>query len=239
MNHLLNILREEKETQNRGGIYHKIQIEMTYNSNRMEGSMISREQTESMYDSNTIDVTTEPLKVDDIVETANHFRCIDYVIDNVKKPLKEDFIKELHYMLKNGTSDSRKDWFSVGDYKQRPNKAGKFDATLPENVTEEMSDLLRSYGREKKKSLAQLLEYHYRFETIHPFQDGNGRVGRLILLKECLRNNIVPFIINDDYKWYYYRGLREWEGEKGYLTDTCLAAQDRFKSYLDYYKIDY
>lgn len=236
---LLDILQREKKALLSGGIYHKVQIELTYNSNHIEGSRLTHDQTRYIFETNTIGVTSDNLNVDDIVETSNHFRCIDLVIENATSILTEGFIKELHRVLKNGTSDSRQSWFAVGDYKKLPNEVGGKDTTLPENVAVEMKSLLSSYNAEKEKTLEEILDFHYRFERIHPFQDGNGRVGRLILFKECLRNNIVPFIIDEELKMFYYRGLSEWTLERGYLTDTCLAAQDKFKRYLDYFKIPY
>lgn len=236
---LLNILQREKEASLSGGIYHKIQIELTYNSNHIEGSRLTHDQTRYIFETNTIGMTNEHINVDDIVETSNHFRCIDLVIDNASNLLTEGFIKELHRILKNGTSDSRQSWFAVGDYKKLPNEVGGRDTTAPEDVAKEMKALLAHYHAKKEKTFAEILDFHYRFERIHPFQDGNGRVGRLILFKECLRNNIVPFIIDDELKMFYYRGLSEWTRERGYLTDTCLAAQDKFKRYLDYFKIPY
>ena len=236
---LLDILQREKNTSLPGGIYHKVQIELTYNSNHIEGSRLTHDQTRYIFETNTIGVTNDNVNVDDIVETSNHFSCIDLVIENATNILTEGFIKELHRVLKNGTSDSRQSWFAVGDYKKLPNEVGGRDTTLPEDVSAEMKSLMASYNAEKKKTFEDILDFHYRFERIHPFQDGNGRVGRLILFKECLRNNIVPFIIDEELKMFYYRGLSEWSRERGYLTDTCLAAQDKFKRYLDYFKIQY
>jgi Fic family protein len=236
---LLDILRREKNASLSGGIYHKIQIELTYNSNHIEGSRLTHDQTRYIFETNTIGITDKTVNVDDIVETSNHFRCIDLVIENAEATLNESFIKELHRILKNGTSDSRLSWFVVGGYKKLPNEVGGRDTTLPENVPNEMRELLLSYNKTKEKPFEEILDFHYRFERIHPFQDGNGRVGRLIIFKECLRNNIVPFIIDEELKMFYYRGLSEWSRERGYLTDTCLTAQDKFKKYLDYFKILY
>ena len=236
---LLDILLREKNASLSGGIYHKVQIELTYNSNHIEGSRLTHDQTRYIFETNTIGATNDNVNVDDIVETSNHFRCIDLVIENATSMLTEGFIKELHRVLKNGTSDSRQSWFAVGDYKKLPNEVGGRDTTLPEDVASEMKALLANYNATKEKTLEEILDFHYRFERIHPFQDGNGRVGRLILFKECLRNNIVPFIIDEELKMFYYRGLTEWSRERGYLTDTCLAAQDAFKGYLDYFKIAY
>lgn len=236
---LLDILQREKKNRYSGGIYHKTQIDLTYNSNHIEGSRLTHDQTRYIFDTNTIGVENEVLNVDDVIETANHFRCIDMIIDNAKATLTEKFIKDLHLILKNGTSDSRKDWFSVGDYKKMPNEVGGMVTALPEEVADRMKALLTEYNNKKEKTLEDILDFHVKFEIIHPFQDGNGRVGRLIIFKECLKYNIVPFIIEDQLKMFYYRGLKEWKNEKGYLTDICLTAQDQYKSYLDYFKIVY
>ncbi len=233
---LLSFLKAEKKAKLHGGIYHKIQIDLTYNSNHIEGSRLTHDQTRYIFETNTIGIT-ESVKVDDIVETATHFKCIDMIIDSATYALSESFIKQLHMVLKSGTTDSRLDWFAVGDYKKVPNEVGGKDTTAPENVAKEMKALIADYNNFKEKSFDDLLDFHYRFESIHPFQDGNGRVGRLILFKECLRNGIVPFIISDDLKMFYYRGLKNWKDERGYLRDTCLTAQDRFKVVLDYFKI--
>lgn len=236
---LLDILQEEKSSGYSGGIYHKTQIELTYNSNHIEGSSLTHEQTRYIFETNTIGVEDGSLNVDDVIETANHFRLVSLIIDNAKSVLTEEFIKKLHLLLKNGTSDSRKDWFAVGDYKKLPNEVGGMNTTLPEDVPKKMKELLDEYNAKEEKSLDDVLDFHVKFEKIHPFQDGNGRVGRLIMFKECLKYNIVPFIIEDDLKMFYYRGLAEWKTEKGYLRDTCLTAQDRYKAYLDYFRIGY
>lgn len=236
---LLKILQEEKASKYSGGIYHKTQIELTYNSNHIEGSRLTHDQTRYIFETNTIGVENEVLNVDDVIETANHFRCIDMMIDDAKTALTEKLIKELHLTLKSGTSDSRKDWFAVGDYKKMPNEVGGMTTALPEEVAEKMKILLKEYNGKEKKNFEDILDFHVKFERIHPFQDGNGRVGRLIMFKECLKYNIVPFIIEDDLKMFYYRGLKEWDHEKGYLTDTCLTAQDKYKAYLEYFKIAY
>ena len=236
---LLDILHEQKSRRYSGGIYHKTQIELTYNSNHMEGSRLTHDQTRYIFETNTVGVEKEVLNVDDLIETANHFRCIDMIIDNAKAPLTEKLIKELHLVLKNGTSDFRKDWFAVGAYKKMPNEVGGMDTALPEKVAEKMKALLAEYNRKDEKTFEDILDFHVQFERIHPFQNGNGRVGRLIMFKECLKYNIVPFIIEDDLKMFYYRGLKEWNNEKGYLKDTCLTAQDKYKAYLDYFRIDY
>lgn len=236
---LLEVLKEEKAGKVKGGIYHKVQIELTYNSNHIEGSGLTHDQTRYIYETNTIGMENGAVNVDDIVETANHFKCIDMVIDAAGQQLKETFIKQLHQTLKNGTSDSRKEWFAVGAYKRLPNEVGGQETTLPEEVAGEVKELLAAYNRQKSKTLEEVIGFHAAFEAIHPFQDGNGRVGRLILFKECLRNNIVPFIIDEELKMFYYRGLHRWKSERGYLMDTCLAAQDKFKKYLDYFRVSY
>ena len=236
---LLDILLDEKTNKYSGGIYHKTQIDLTYNSNHMEGSRLTHDQTRYIFETNTIGIEKEVLNVDDVIETANHFRCIDMIIDNAKATLTENFIKKLHLVLKNGTSDSRKDWFVVGDYKKLPNEVGGMETALPEEVADRMKKLLSEYNNQEEKTLEDILNFHVKFECIHPFQDGNGRVGRLIMFKECLKYNIVPFIIEDNLKLFYYRGLKEWDNEKGYLTDTCLTAQEKYKAYLDYFRIKY
>ena len=236
---LLDILREQKEGKYSGGIYHRTQIDLTYNSNHMEGSRLTRNQTRYIFETNTVGVENEVLNVDDVIETVNHFHCIDLVIDHADDILSEKFIKELHLTLKNGTSDSRKDWFAVGEYKKIPNEVGGMDTALPEEVADKMKTLLKEYNVIKEKTLEDILDFHVKFERIHPFQDGNGRVGRLIMFKECLKHNIVPFIIEDNLKLFYYRGLKEWDNEKGYLTDTCLTAQNKYKAYLNYFRIAY
>ncbi len=235
---LLAVLKDERESHISGGIYHKVQIELTYNSNHMEGSRLTHDQTRYIYETNTLGIENESVRVDDIVETVNHFRCIDYIIEHANNQLTENMVKKLHYMLKNGTTDSRKDWFAVGEYKKLPNEVGGMETCEPAKVGEEMGKLLEDYRSKEMHSFDDLLEFHYRFEKIHPFQDGNGRVGRLILFKECLKNGIVPFIIEDNLKMYYYRGLNEWRREKGFLRDTCLTAQDRFRTYMDYFNIE-
>ena len=236
---LLAILQEEKASKYSGGIYHKTQIDLTYNSNHMEGSRLTHDQTRFIFETNTIGIENEVVNVDDIIETTNHFRCIDMIIDHVKTELNEKFIKELHFILKSGTSDSKKDWFAVGDYKKFPNEVGNMKTPLPEEVDNLMKDLLKEYNSKKEKTFEDILDFHVQFERIHPFQDGNGRIGRLIMFKECLKYNIVPFIIEDNLKMFYYRGLKEWNNEKGYLVDTCLTAQDKYKAYLDYFRINY
>lgn len=238
-NSLLEVLKEEKKRKYSGGIYHKTQIDFTFNSNHMEGSCLTHEQTRYIFETNTIGVENQAVNVDDIIETSNHFRCIDIVIEEAHLPLSEQFIKKLHYILKSGTSDSRNEWFAVGDYKKMPNEVGGMQTVMPENVEIAMRKLLLEYNQIEEKTFQDILEFHVNFERIHPFQNGNGRVGRLIMFKECLRNHIVPFLIEDNLKMFYYRGLKEWDRERGYLTDTCLSAQDRYKAYLDYFRISY
>ncbi|MGN1103962.1 MAG: Fic family protein [Candidatus Coproplasma sp.] len=236
---LLEVLLAEKRAKLSGGIYHLIQVELTYNSNHIEGSRLTHDQTRYIFETNTIGIESEAVKVDDIVETANHFKCVDLIIENARKPITEAFIKELHRTLKSGTTDARQDWFAVGDYKRLPNTVGNMYTAQPEEVAEKIKALLFEYNAKKEKTFDDLLDFHYKFECIHPFQDGNGRIGRLLLFKDCLKYNIVPFIIDEELKLFYYRGLKEWTDERGYLRDTCLTAQDRFKKYLDYFKIKY
>ena len=238
-NDLLTRLKMEKKAGIPGGIYHKVQIELTYNSNHMEGSRLTHDQTRYIFETNTIGIQDEIVNVDDIVETASHFRCIDQIIELANYPLSEAFIKQLHYILKSGTSDSRKTWFAVGEYKRFENEVGGSATAKPADVPGEMRNLLSRYNLSKQKTLKEIIQFHYEFEKIHPFQDGNGRVGRLIMFKECLRNGITPFIIEDDIKEFYYRGLKEWKNEQGYLMDTCLTAQDIFKAYMDYFGLEY
>ena len=234
---LLERLQQEQASRQTGGIYHKIQIELTYNSNHMEGSRLTHEQTRFIYETNSIGVTEESVNVDDVLETANHFRCIDLIIQRACEPLTQELILELHKILKTGTSDSRLDWFAVGAYKKMPNEVGGCETTLPQEVPNAMKRLLEEYHLTKEKRLEDLIDFHVCFERIHPFQDGNGRVGRLILFKECLKHGVVPFVIQDDLKMFYYCGLSQWGKENGYLMDTCLTAQDRFLAYLKYFCI--
>ncbi len=236
---LLAALRIQKENKIKGGIYHRTQIELTYNSNHIEGSRLSKEQTRYIFETNTIGISDRVVNVDDIIETTNHFRCIDYIIDHANEPVTESMIKQIHQLLKAGTSDAAKKWFAVGEYKQLPNEVGGTETVEPKKVGKAIRDLLKDYKSKNSIQLTDILDFHQRFESIHPFQDGNGRVGRLIMFKECLNHGIVPFIISDDLKIYYYRGLREWNRTPGYLTDTCLTAQDYYKAVLDYFKIKY
>ncbi len=236
---VLDHLKEQKDMKLKGGIYHRTQIDLTYNSNRIEGSKLTHDQTRYIFETNTIGAFKENINVDDIIETTNHFRCIDLVIDNAKNKLTESLIKKLHFLLKSGTSDNRKDWFNVGEYKKIPNEVGGNETCPPKEVAAKMKELLSNYHRIEKKTFEDIIDFHYQFEIIHPFQDGNGRVGRLIMFKECLSNNIVPFIINEDVKLFYYRGLQEWNHVKEYLMDTCLTAQDNYKTILNYFEIDF
>ena len=238
-NKLLSLLCEQMNMKLKGGIYHRIQIDLTYNSNHIEGSRLSHDQTRYIFETNTIGAVNESINVDDIIETTNHFHCIDYILSVAKKQLSENLIKELHKILKSGTMQSHKEWFAVGDYKRLPNEVGGEETTAPEYVKIELSHLLRNYNAKKSKTFDDILDFHYQFEKIHPFQDGNGRIGRLIMFKECLANGIVPFVITDELKYFYYRGLQNWPTVKEYLRDTCLSSQDDFKAILDSFKIKY
>lgn len=239
VSHLLQTLREQQQMHVKGGIYHHTQIDLTYNSNHIEGSRLTHDQTRYIFETNTIGLEGESIRVDDIMETVNHFRCIDLIIERAEVKLTETLIKELHLILKAGTSDSRKEWFAVGEYKRLPNEVGGRETTAPENVHREIRALLKEYNSKKTKRFEDIVDLHQRFESIHPFQDGNGRVGRLIMFKECLANGHVPFIITEELKLFYYRGLREWDNVREYLLDTCLTAQDNYKVLLDYFKIKY
>ncbi|MDE6716504.1 MAG: Fic family protein [Muribaculaceae bacterium] len=236
---LLSTLRVQKASKISGSIYHRIQIDLTYNSNHIEGSRLTHDQTRYIFETNTIGITDSSINVDDIIETTNHFRAIDYIIENTDSKLTETYIKHLHYLLKSGTSGEQKNWFKVGDYKLLPNEVGGTDTTAPEDVHKEIKALLNKYNSLKKPSFEEIIDFHQRFESIHPFQDGNGRIGRLIMFRECLRNGYVPFIITDELKMFYYSGLRNWPKIKGYLMDTCLSAQDSFKLILDKFRIKY
>jgi len=236
---LLETLKEEKESRIKGGIYHKIQVEMTYNSNHIEGSKLTYDQTRYIFETNTIGVQKENIKVDDLIETTNHFRCIDLAIDVAKSKLSEYIIKQFHRVLKSGTSDAQKSWFKVGDYKLIANEVGGNAIAKPEDVKKEMAKLMDWYNSIQDVKIEDIIEFHQRFESIHPFQDGNGRVGRLIMFKECLKHNIVPILILDKYKSNYYNGLHQWQNEQGFLIETCKFGQDIMKKYLDYFKIPY
>ena len=236
---LLTFLKREKDAGLKGGIYHKIQIDLTYNSNHIEGSKLTHDQTRFIFETKTIGITGKTVKVDDIVETVNHFRCIDLIIEGAHTKLSESLIKQLHFILKSGTTDSQKSWFRVGEYKQLENEVGGSETTKPAEVAAAIKALLKEYNSKSKITFDDILDFHVRFEAIHPFQDGNGRVGRLIMFKECLKHNIVPFIITEELKMYYYRGIKNWKKERGYLRDTCLTGQDAMKTTLDYFGIRY
>lgn len=238
-NNLLAFLKREKDSSLKGGIYHKIQIDLTYNSNHIEGSRLSHDQTRFIFETKTLGITDTAVKVDDIIETVNHFRCIDLAIEGANTKLSESFIKQLHYILKTGTTDAQKSWFKVGDYKMIENEVGGSETVKPEDVAAEMKALLADYNSKSEITFDDILDFHVRFESIHPFQDGNGRVGRLIMFKECLKHNIVPFIITEELRLFYYQGLQQWKHIQEYLRDTCLTAQDNYKAILDYFKIEY
>ena len=234
---LLSRLREEKESRLKGGIYHRIQIDLTYNSNHIEGSRLTKEQTRYIFETNTLGVTTENTRIDDIIETVNHFRCIDYVIDHATDKITESHIKQLHALLKSNTSDSQKDWFAVGAYKKLANEVGGEATTQPSDVQQEMRALLTEYNAQEKIDLDAVLDFHVRFERIHPFQDGNGRVGRLLMFWQCLQHGVTPFIVTEDLRLYYYRGLQNWGQVNGFLRDTILTAQDMFEDVMQYFGI--
>ena len=236
---LLARLREEKDAQLKGGLYHRTQIEFTYNSNHIEGSRLTKEQTRYIFETNTLNITSKNTRIDDIMETVNHFRCIDYIIDHATDKMTEAHIKELHRILKNNTSDSQKSWFAVGEYKRLPNEVGGEETTQPEKVHQNIKVLIAKYHSLKPITLDDILDFHVQFERIHPFQDGNGRIGRLLMFWQCLQNSIVPFIITEDLRFYYYRGIQKWGTTNGFLRDTCLTAQDNFKSLLKYFKIKF
>ncbi len=239
MNRLLTYLKEERQAKRKGGLYHKTQVNLAYNSNRIEGSKLTEEQTRYIFETRTIGFKDqEAVPVDDIIEASNHFVAFDYLLDTVDKPLSNEIVKEFHRILKTGTSDATKEWFHVGDWKKLPNEVGGTETSLPKDVESDMNKLNDWYNSNKEISFENIVEYHYRFEKIHPFQDGNGRVGRLILFRECLRNNIIPFIIDDDHKQFYYRGLKEFASIRGYLLDTCLSAQDTYKEWVKYFYAD-
>jgi len=237
-NTLLSALREQKQMRLKGGIYQRTQVDLTYNSNHIEGSQLSHEQTRYIFETNTLGASGESVRVDDVIETVNHFRCIDLIIDQAEEPLTEDLAKTLHRLLKQGTQDERREWFRVGEYKALPNEVGGMETCPPEEVAEQMRALLEDYAPAAQHTLEQIVDFHYRFEAIHPFQDGNGRVGRLLMFKECLASGVVPFIITDDLKLFYYRGLQQWPQVQGYLLDTCRTAQDAYQALMNYFRID-
>lgn len=236
-NPILKRLREEKDHKISGGLYHELQILMAYNSNHIEGSSLSEEQTRSIFETNSLH-GSENLNVDDIIEAVNHFRAFDYCIDVAEEKLNNDVIKHIHYLLKSGTSDEKLSWFKVGDYKTMPNMVGGIETSSPEDVNGDMSILLKSYRDKTDIAFEDIVEFHFNFERIHPFQDGNGRVGRLIAFKECLKNNITPFIIEDSKKMFYFRGLSEFKNDKTYLIETCYDGQDTINSMINFFKID-
>ena len=236
---LLERLRQEKQGRLKGGIYHRTQIDLTYNSNHIEGSRLTKEQTRFIFETNTLGVTSENTRIDDIMETVNHFRCIDYVIDHATDKVTEAHIKQLHRILKANTSDSQKDWFVVGDYKKLPNEVGEEKTVEPKSVHKHMAKLISDFNSKGTISLDDVIDFHVKFERIHPFQDGNGRVGRLLMLWQCLQNRIVPFIISEDLRLFYYRGIQKWGRVNEFMQDTCLTAQDNYKALLDYFKIKY
>lgn len=233
---LAALLLEEQKAIRNGGLHHKTQVNFAYNSNRIEGSKLTEEQTRYIFETRTIGFKDqEAVSVDDIIETSNHFVAFDYLLDSLDKPFSNELIKKFHFILKTGTSDAAKKWFRVGDWKKFPNEVGGVKTTLPQDVENEVNKLNNWYNSKELKTFEDIIEYHYRFERIHPFQDGNGRVGRLIMFRQCLKNGIIPFIIDDNYKQFYYRGLSEFENVRGYLTDTCLAAQDIYKEWVYYF----
>ena len=239
ISHLLQRLREEKETKLKGGIYHRTQIDLTYNSNHIEGSRLTKEQTRYIFETNTLGITTENTRIDDIMETVNHFRCIDYIIDHATDRLTEAHIKQLHFILKTNTSDSQKPWFAVGDYKRLANEVGGEETVQPQDVHKRIKDLISDYNAIPQIKFDDILNFHVQFERIHPFQDGNGRVGRLVMFWQCLQSGIVPFIITEELRLFYYRGIQNWGHTDGFMRDTCLTAQDNYKALLDYFKIKY
>lgn len=236
---LLTRLKEEKESHLKGGIYHHTQIDFSYNSNHIEGSRLTHEQTRYIFETNTLEATAENTRIDDIMETVNHFRCFDYVIDHATETISEAHIKQLHLMLKTNTSDSRKSWFIVGDYKRLPNEVGGVETVQPEEVQKHIQALLTTYNALPKAHLDDILNFHVQFERIHPFQDGNGRIGRLLMFWQCLASGVVPFIITENLRLFYYRGINEWGKTDGFLRDTCLTAQDEYKKILNYFQIQY
>ena len=233
---LMTYLKEEKDARRKGGLYHKTQVNLAYNSNRIEGSKLTEEQTRYIFETRTIGFKDhEAVPVDDIIETSNHFVAFDYLIDTIDMPVSNAIIKELHRILKTATSDATKDWFNIGEWKKLPNEVGGTATSLPQNIETDMNKLNEWYNSISEIEFENIVEYHYRFEKIHPFQDGNGRVGRLVMFRECLKNNIIPFIVDDNRKQFYYRGLKEFAQVRGYLMDTCLSAQDTYKEWVKYF----
>jgi Fic family protein len=236
MNSILLYLLDEKQAKRKGGLYHKTQVSLAYNSNRIEGSKLTEEQTRYIFEARTIGFKDEEaVPVDDIIEASNHFVAFDYLLDAVAQPLSNELIKKLHHILKSGTFDATKAWFRLGDWKKLPSEVGGAPTTLPQNVEPEMKKINDWYNAISQISFENIVEYHFRFERIHPFQDGNGRVGRLVMFRECLRNSFTPFIIDEQHKQFYYRGLREFASTRGYLLDTCLLAQDAYAEWARYF----
>lgn len=238
-NYILETLLEEKNNNLKGMLYHNLQIKFAYNSNHIEGSTLTEDQTRHIFETNSFFAENETVKVKDVIETLNHFKCFDFIIEHANEKLSEKYIKKLHFLLKSNTSDSQIEWFKVGEYKQKPNTVGGNRIANPKQVEAKMKKLLENYNSQTEITVEKIIDFHYKFEKIHPFQDGNGRVGRLIMFKECLKNDIVPFILEDKYKMFYYRGLKNYESEKGWLYDTCLMAQDEMKKILDYFEVKY
>ena len=238
-NYILKTLLEEKNNNLKGMLYHNLQIKFAYNSNHIEGSTLTEDQTRHIFETNSFFAENETVKVKDVIETLNHFKCFDFIIEHTNEKLSEKYIKKLHFLLKSNTSDSQIEWFKVGEYKQKPNTVGGNRTVSPKQVEAKMKKLLENYNSQTEITVEKIIDFHYEFEKIHPFQDGNGRVGRLIMFKECLKNNIVPFILEDKYKMFYYRGLKNYESEKGWLYDTCLMAQDEMKKILNYFEVKY
>ena len=238
-NYILETLLEEKNNNLKGMLYHNLQIKFAYNSNHIEGSTLTEDQTRHIFETNSFFAENETVKVKDVIETLNHFKCFDFIIEHANEKLSEKYIKKLHFLLKSNTSDSQIEWFKVGEYKQKTNTVGGNRTANPKQVEAKMKKLLENYNSQTEITVEKIIDFHYKFEKIHPFQDGNGRVGRLIMFKECLKNDIVPFILEDKYKMFYYRGLKNYESEKGWLYDTCLMAQDEMKKMLDYFKVKY
>ena len=238
-NYILETLLEEKNNNLKGMLYHNLQIKFAYNSNHIEGSTLTEDQTRHIFETNSFFAENETVKVKDVIETLNHFKCFDFIIEHANEKLSEKYIKKLHFLLKSNTSDSQIEWFKVGEYKQKTNTVGGNRTANPKQVEAKMKKLLENYNSQTEITVEKIRDFHYKFEKIHPFQDGNGRVGRLIMFKECLKNDIVPFILEDKYKMFYYRGLKNYESEKGWLYDTCLMAQDEMKKMLDYFEVKY
>ena len=238
-NYILETLLEEKNNNLKGMLYHNLQIKFAYNSNHIEGSTLTEDQTRHIFETNSFFAENETVKVKDVIETLNHFKCFDFIIEHANEKLSEKYIKKLHFLLKSNTSDSQIEWFKVGEYKQKTNTVGGNRTANPKQVEAKMKKLLENYNSQTEITVEKIIDFHYKFEKIHPFQDGNGRAGRLIMFKECLKNDIVPFILEDKYKMFYYRGLKNYESEKGWIYDTCLMAQDEMKKMLDYFEAKY